>query len=198
MKLFENTKWTKSKFSQQIYPSRTLVVYIPIVAQRLGNINVTIMAKTQFAKDIVTKTLRVEADGIPQYTHTWVVLDLSQGAYLIKYLETNLTESPIIPYREERRYIFGSNKAKISAVGDVVGLAFPTMLMNASLMLRKTFDCAKQNMFNFAVNIYTLLYLRLTGQRRSDFEKQAFKQCSGLAIVQRNVQYNVDWSHLQI
>ncbi len=126
------------------------------------------------------------------------MLDLSQGAYLIKYLETNLTESPIIPYREERRYIFGSNKAKISAVGDVVGLAFPTMLMNASLMLRKTFDCAKQNMFNFAVNIYTLLYLRLTGQRRSDFEKQAFKQCSGLAIVQRNVQYNVDWSHLQI
>jgi hypothetical protein len=148
---------------------------MPIVAQRLGNINVTIMAKTQVAKDIVTKTLRVEADGIPQYTHTSVVLDLSQGAYLIKYLETNVTESPIIPYRQERRYIFGSNKAKISVVGDVVGPAFPTMPMNASSMLRKPFDCAEQNMFNFAVNIYTLLYLRLTGQRRSDLEKQAFK-----------------------
>ena len=92
----------------------------------------TVMAKTQFAKDIVTKTLRVEADGIPQYTHTSVLLDLSQGAYLIKYLETNVTESPIIPYRQERRYVFGSNKAKISAVGNVVGPAFPTMPMNAS------------------------------------------------------------------
>ncbi len=175
MKLFENIKLTKSKCLQQIYPSRTSVVYMPIVAQRLGNINVTVMAKTQVAKDIVTKTLHVEADGIPQYTHTSVVLDLSQGAYLIKYLETNVTESPIIPYRQERRYIFGSNKAKISVVGDVVGPSFPTMPMNASSMLRKPFDCAEQNMFNFAVNIYTLLYLRLTGQRRSDLEKQAFK-----------------------
>lgn len=148
---------------------------MPIVAQRLGDINVTVMAKTQVAKDVVTKKLRVEADGIPQYTHTSVVLDLSQGAYLIKYLETNVTESPIIPYRQERRYIFGSNRAKISVVGDVVGPTFPFMPMNSSAMLRKPFDCAEQNMFNFAINMYTLLYLRLTGQRRSDLEKQAFK-----------------------
>jgi len=33
---------------------------MPIVAQRLGDINVTIIAKTQIAKDIVTKTVHVE------------------------------------------------------------------------------------------------------------------------------------------
>ncbi|CAG2105524.1 unnamed protein product [Medioppia subpectinata] len=131
-----------------IYPGRTSVVYMPIVAQRLGDINVTVMAKTQVAKDAVTKTLRVEPDGVPQFTHTAVVLDLSQGAYLIKYLETNVTESPIIPYRQERRYVFGSNKAKISVVGDVVGPAFPSMPMNATSMLRKPFDCAEQNIDN--------------------------------------------------
>ena len=56
-----------------------------------------------------------------------------------------------------------------------MGPAFPTMPMNASSMLRKPFDCAENNMFNFATNVYTLFYLRLTGQRRSDIEKQAFK-----------------------
>jgi hypothetical protein len=87
--------------------------------------------------------VRVEADGIPQYTHTSVLLELSQGAYLIKYLETNVTKISIISYREERRYIFNSNKTKLS----VVRLSFPTMPMNANSMLRKPFDCAEQNMF---------------------------------------------------
>lgn len=158
-----------------IYPGKTKIVYMPIVAQRIGDINVTVMANTQVAKDVVTKTIHVEPDGVPQYTHTSVVLDLSQGAYLIKYLETNVSESPIIPYRQERRYVFGSNRAKISIVGDVVGPAFPTLPMNATSMLRKPFDAAEPNMFSFAVNVYTLLYLRYTGQRKPEIEKRAFK-----------------------
>lgn len=171
-----------------IYPGRTKIVYMPIVAQRIGNINVTVMANTQVAKDIVTKTILVEPDGVPQYTHTSVVLDLSQGAYLIKYLETNVSESPIIPYRQERRYVFGSNRAKITVVGDVVGPAFPTMPMNASSMLRKPFDAAEPNMFNFAVNVYTLLYFRYTSQRKPEIEKQAFKYL--------NIQYQRQMSFL--
>ena len=104
-----------------------------------------------------------------------MVIDLSQGAYLIKYLDTNITDTPIIPFREERRYVFGSNKATISVVGDVVGPAFPTIPVNASSLLRKPFGCGEQNMFNFAANMYTLLYLRLTGQRSAAIEKTAFK-----------------------
>lgn len=122
-----------------------------------------------------TLDVELKADGIPQHTHTSTVLDLSQGAYLIKYLDTNITDTPIIPFKEERRYIFGSNKAVISIVGDVVGPAFPTIPVNASSLLRKPFDCGEQNMFNFAFNLYTLYYLRMTGQRQPHIEKQAFK-----------------------
>lgn len=158
-----------------IRPGKSTIVYMPIVAQRLGDVNVTISARTQVSKDVVTKNIHVEADGIRQELHTSVVLDLSQGAYLIKYLDTNITDTPIIPFREERRYIFGSNKAVISVVGDVVGPAFPTIPMNASSLLRKPFDCGEQNMFNFAINMYTLFYMRMTGQRSSAVEKEAFK-----------------------
>ena len=44
----------------QIRPGRTSIVYMPIVAQRLGDINVTVLAKTQVAKDVVTRKLHVE------------------------------------------------------------------------------------------------------------------------------------------
>lgn len=176
-----------------IRPGRSTVVYMPIVAQRLGDIDVTVIAKTQVAKDVVVKSLHVDADGIPQHVHTSVVLDLSQGAYLIKYLDTNITDTPIINFREERRYIFGSNKATISVVGDVVGPAFPSMPMNASSLLRKPFDCGEQNMFNFAINMYTLFYLRMTGQRMPQTEKEAFKYLN--IQYQRQLSYqNADGS----
>lgn len=158
-----------------IRPGKSTVVYMPIVAQRLGHINVTVTARTMVARDVVTRDLFVMPDGIPQHVHTSAVLDLSQGAYLIKYLDTNITDTPIIPFIEERRYIFGSNKAIISVVGDVVGPSFPTMPVNASSLLKKPFDGGEQNMFNFAFNMYTLFYMRMTGQRLVAVEREAFK-----------------------
>lgn len=101
-------------------------------------------------------------------------MDLSQGTHSIKYLDTNLTDTPIIPLSPLRRYIFGSTKAIISVTGDVVGPAFPSMPLDTQNLLHKPYGCAEQNMFNFAANMYTLLYLRLTGQRNSTLEKQAF------------------------
>lgn len=147
---------------------------MPIVPVRMGQVNVTIQAKTQIAKDQVTKSVFVESDGIVQERHISMLLDLSQGAYLIKYLDTNITETPILPFREDRLYIFGSNRATVSIVGDVVGPAFPTMPVNASSLIEKPSFCGEQNMFNFAANMWTLLYLRLTGQYRQTEQKNAF------------------------
>ena len=50
-------------------------------------------------------------------------------------MHVNVTDTPIIPYDEDRYYIFGSNKAFVSVVGDVVGPIFPTMPVNASSLL---------------------------------------------------------------
>lgn len=62
------------------------------------------------------------------------------------------------------------------------------MPVNASSLLRKPSWCGEQNMFNFAANLYTLFYLRMTGQRQPDIEKQAFKhlnigKINGILIV---------------
>lgn len=86
----------------------------------------------------------------------------------------NVTDTPIIPYSEDRYYVFGSNKAYVSIVGDVVGPIFPTMPVNASSLLYLPMDCAEQNIFSFAANLYTTLYMRYVNQRNKTQEKESF------------------------
>lgn len=150
------------------------IVYLPIVPVRLGDIQIRVHANTLIGRDSVTRTLHVEADGVPQYRHESILLDLSNRAYVFQYMHVNVTETPIIPYDENRYYVFGSNKATISLVGDVVGPIFPTMPVNATSLLNLPMDCAEQNMFSFAANMYTTLYMRLINQRNRTMEKESF------------------------
>ena len=57
------------------------VVYIPIIPTKLGDIEVTIQAKSLIRKDKVVRRIRVETNGVPQYRHTSVMLDLSNRAW---------------------------------------------------------------------------------------------------------------------
>lgn len=170
-----------------VNPDETAFIYIPIVAQKLGEVNVTISAVTQVAKRTISKILYVNADGVPQVTHTAIVLDLTQGSYLIKHLDTNVTESPIVKYDKVRRYIHGSNKASVSVVGGVVGPIFPTMPVNSSSTLRLPSDCGEQNMYNFAINLLSITYLRLTGQETPELKKEVFKHLN--LIYQRQLSF---------
>ncbi|XP_015109945.1 CD109 antigen [Diachasma alloeum] len=150
------------------------IVYLPIVPVRLGDIKVTIYATTIIGRDIVERNLHVEADGLPQYRHESMLLDLSNRGYILEHMHVNITETPIIPYSEQRYYVFGSNKATISIVGDIVGPMFPTMPVNATSLLGLPMDCAEQNMFSFAANMYTTLHMRLINQRKRGVEKESF------------------------
>lgn len=103
-----------------------------------------------------------------------MLLDLSHRSNVFQYMHVNITETPIIPYEEDRLYVYGSNKAYVSIVGDVVGPIFPTMPVNATSLMNLPMDCAEQNMFSFAANLYTTLYMRYINQRNKTLEKQSF------------------------
>ncbi|XP_022908255.2 CD109 antigen [Onthophagus taurus] len=165
------------------------VVYLPIVPRRLGDIDVTVYASTLLGRDQITRTLHVEADGLPQYRHQSMLLDLSTRGYAFQYMHVNITEIPIIPYEYDRYYVFGSNKAKVSIVGDVVGPVFPTMPINASSLLGLPQESAEQNIFSFAATMYTTLYMRYTIQRNKTLEREAFNQM--------NIAYQKQLSYLQ-
>ncbi|XP_055376431.1 CD109 antigen [Condylostylus longicornis] len=149
-------------------------VYIPIVPTRLGEIEVTVHAGTLLGTDTLSRKLLVEPDGLTQNRHQSILLDLSNRAYVLQYMHVNITETPIIPYQVERYYVFGSNRARLSVVGDVVGPIFPTMPVNSTSLLNLPMESAEQNMYSFATNLYTILYMRLINQRNKVLEKHGF------------------------
>uniref|UniRef100_T1IYG4 CD109 antigen n=1 Tax=Strigamia maritima TaxID=126957 RepID=T1IYG4_STRMM len=157
-----------------IKPKDSVITHIPIKMVKIGKINVTVMAQTDHEKYTVTKVLKVEADGIPQYRHTSTLLDLNNRAYLISYFDVNLTDTPVIPYRKERYYVYSSNIAHFSVFGDVVGPALMPLPVNSSVLLRQHDDSAEQNLFNFAINLYMMKYLRDINQRNLAVEKKMF------------------------
>ncbi|XP_005178924.2 CD109 antigen [Musca domestica] len=168
------TSFGEHQFFIYLEAQGTSIVYVPIVPQRLGDIDVTLHVATLLGTDEITRRLHVEADGLPQYRHQSILLDLSNRAYVFEYMHVNVTQTPEIPYQADRYFVYGSNKARISIVGDVVGPIFPTMPVNATSLLYLPMESAEQNAFSFAANMYTLLYMRLINQRNKTLEKNAF------------------------
>ncbi|XP_076358221.1 CD109 antigen-like isoform X2 [Tachypleus tridentatus] len=156
-----------------ITPGQCEVTYLPIAPRRLGELNVTVMANTQDFKEMIIRRLKVEPDGIAQHHHTSLLLDLSHGSYFIKYLDTNLSKPQFLSGQKEQPYVHGSNKVKLTVSGGVVGLAFSTMPLNSTTLLRKPCDGGEQNMFNFAANLYALLYFRRTNHKILELEREA-------------------------
>lgn len=64
-------------------------------------------------------------------------------------MHVNVTETPYIPYEVDRYYVLGSNRARVSVVGDVVGPLFPTMPVNATSLLDLPMVCMFYIYFNF-------------------------------------------------
>lgn len=107
------TSFGEHQFFVWIGAQDAAIVYLPIVPVRLGEITVRIHATTLIGSDHAERKVLVEADGLPQYRHQSILLDLSNRAYIFQYMHVNITETPLIPYEEDRYYIFGSNKATI-------------------------------------------------------------------------------------
>lgn len=168
------TSFGEHQFFVYILAGDAATVHVPVVATRLGHIQVHLHASTLMGQHKYTKNIYVQPDGIPQYRHQSVLLDLSNRAYVFQYMHVNVTETPIISYEVDRYYVFGSNKARISIVGDVVGPLFPTMPVNATSLLDLPMDSGEQNMFSFAANMYLTLYMRLINQRNRTVERDAF------------------------
>jgi len=123
--------------------------------------------------------MEVLADGSEVSLHTSLMLDLRAQAYIVKFLDINVTEDPIIPYQDiVRRYVFGSPKASVTVIGDVVGTPakLNPIIDFTNLGIKYTAKSGELRMFNFAYHLYTLIYLRLTNQLENPDKQLLSKQ----------------------
>ncbi|GFX67464.1 macroglobulin complement-related [Trichonephila clavipes] len=170
-----NPRTTDGEHQHLIYvkPVSHMIVHVPIVATKIGDIEVNIVGRTQVARDIASVTISIAPDGVPVHRHTSLLLDMRNEAYIMRYLDVNVTEDPIIPYEETyRHYIFGSPKASVTIIGDVVGAPFPSDPKSPiglkALNMAAPVKSGEHIMFDFTYSLYTLHYLRLTNQLRTD------------------------------
>ncbi|RWS20165.1 CD109 antigen-like protein, partial [Leptotrombidium deliense] len=157
------------KFQHLVYISAysSKLVHIPIVARTTGKIIVEITGRTQVDKETKKIPFNVVADGASVNVHTSFLLDMTSQALLLKYININVTDDPIIPYQFYRRFVYGSPQAMFTVIGDVVGVPDfdeENIVTYSSLSIARPAKSGELFMFNFAYHYFTLNYLRLTNQ----------------------------------
>ncbi|GIY47607.1 hypothetical protein CEXT_121331 [Caerostris extrusa] len=119
---------------------------MPIVATTIGSINVTVMAKSQMAKEIATKTLTVLPDGgAPEETHQRPPGPLSRclphevfGHQPHRVARSTLQAGEALRTRIQQSRSLRNRRSD--------GLVFP---LDTESMLGKPGWCGEQNMFDF-------------------------------------------------
>ncbi|XP_071088378.1 CD109 antigen-like [Haliotis cracherodii] len=136
-------------------------VYFPIVPATLGKIDLTVSARSTLAADAVKRQLLVEPEGTPKEYNVPVLIDLKEATSFSKSVPITLPQN-VVP---------GSQSARITAVGDLMG---PTVNGLDSL-LRMPTGCGEQTMVGLAPDVFVTNYLTATNQLTGDIEDKAVK-----------------------
>ena len=161
-------------------------VHLPIKPTLTG-LKTKVTAKITLSTQIMSNTQEVEIEITPEgsivHRHTSVLLDLKSRAIDLEFMNIIVDETPIVPYDQIRRYIYGSPHGKVSISGDVIG---PTFMNNDPVSLYTMFPDGNGRFgkgtefhaFNLASNTWQLHYLRLTNQLQSNWglAKRVFEQ----------------------
>lgn len=146
-------------------PQHYYEVLIPVLPVKDGCITVSISARTFIYTDMESVEICTKYDGVTNYYHTPYFVDLiSSGSMRFPDLEIPVPEQFIRPNLNKHLYVPGSPQCRVGIVGDVVGPGFYEDFLNTENTLRKPYGGAEANIYNFAFNLYMIIYLKETDQ----------------------------------
>ncbi|XP_014294600.1 CD109 antigen isoform X1 [Halyomorpha halys] len=145
-----------------------------------GEIEVQFVASTMSGKALLVHKMTVLPEGAHVKRHTAIMLDLKNRAYVLNYLDVIVEETPIVPYQEWRRYIFGSPKAAISVTGDIIGPILPKVPMCEEDILGRFGKGTDVTVFEFSVNLLHLHYLRVTNKFKPSLLRTSLEESNTL------------------
>ncbi|KAL5008096.1 hypothetical protein ScPMuIL_013677 [Solemya velum] len=134
-------------------------VKFPIVPVSLGDIPIQVRAQSTSAADAVRRIIVVEPEGVPMEYNIPVMVDLK---------ESN-TFTQVIPLTLPANTVPGSERSKVSVIGDVMG---PT-IQGLENLLRMPTGCGEQTLVSFAPDVFISSYLEATGQFTGDIRDKA-------------------------
>ncbi|XP_014256603.1 CD109 antigen-like [Cimex lectularius] len=150
-----------------------ILIYIPASEQvridvpisptiEIGEIEVQITATAHATLSSVSHTIKVLPEGARIRRHTSNVIDLKNRALVKTYFDIPVEETPIIPYSEWRRFIYGSPQGHVSVTGDIIGPMKEVESLNTFSLLGHHGKGTEALAFEFAFSILTVHYFRLT------------------------------------
>ncbi|XP_056150214.1 CD109 antigen [Lampris incognitus] len=126
-------------------------VLVPIKPLVLGEIPVSVKAISSVASDAIRKMVLVKPEGLEQSFST---------SLLLEFAASERTLSREITFTFPADVVEGSERAKVTAVGDILGPS----ITGLDSLIQMPYGCGEQNMIHFAPNIYVLQYLGASGQ----------------------------------
>ncbi|XP_029610469.1 CD109 antigen [Salmo trutta] len=130
-------------------------VLFPIRLLVLGEIPISVEAKSSVASDAVRRMVLVKPEGLEQSFSKTMFLELVGS---VKSLSRE------VAFTFPADVVEGSQRAQVTAVGDILG---PSITGLESLIQMPS-GCGEQNMIHFAPNIYVIQYLTASGQADHD------------------------------
>ncbi|XP_056363731.1 alpha-2-macroglobulin-like protein 1 isoform X3 [Oenanthe melanoleuca] len=163
-----------ARFTLCLCPDAAKTFSWDVRTTKLGKVNFTVTAEAMEredvctehtavvpesgGKDTVVKHLLVKAEGqLEEKTHTSLLCPEGTSA------------SETISFTLPENIVFGSERAHISFLGDIMG----TALDNIDELLQMSSGCGEQNMVHFAPNVFITRYLEETGQLTPEIKQKA-------------------------
>ncbi|CAB3361002.1 Hypothetical predicted protein [Cloeon dipterum] len=143
-----------------------------------GEIEVTITATTQIGFKTLTHTITVLGEGAPVSGHTSIFLDLKSRALLLRYLKIPVEETPVVPYHDWRRYVFGSPSGTILLSSDLIGPVFPEIPLTTIHLVDRHLKGTEARASELGANVWTLHYLRLTNRLKREKLREVLATCT--------------------
>ncbi|KAM9435516.1 CD109 antigen [Clarias gariepinus] len=130
-----------------LWRQKSSTVMFAIRATQLGQMPISVKAKSIHASDSVSQTILVKPEGSRQsFTQTLFLEFAPKKTSLSREVEF-LFPSAAVP---------GSLSAQVTAVGDILGPS----ISGLDSLIQMPYGCGEQNMIHFAPNVYVLQYLR--------------------------------------
>ncbi|XP_064607619.1 CD109 antigen-like [Liolophura sinensis] len=148
-------------------------VVFPIRTLELGDIPITVTARSSIASDGLTKTLRVIPEGVPSEYNFVELVNLTASS---QYQVTRTLSYP-------PGLVDGSQRLGVKLVGDVLG----STVANLAGLVRMSYGCGEQNMVNFAPTVAVAKYLESVGQLTGEKKEDAINYIS--SGYQRQLNY---------
>ncbi|XP_013420589.1 CD109 antigen isoform X3 [Lingula anatina] len=175
-----------------LYPGQNEYIFFPVLPLNMGQTDVTFTAECVLGRDTETVTLDVEMDGVTKYWHAPYFVDLSnQAAVSVPDFQIPVPQVFSPPEVRYHLYVPGSAKATLSVIGDIVGPAFFQKGLDSMNLLRLPYGASEMNTFNFAYNLYTLKFLKITSQLKDDVMLDALAYMN-LALQRQMSYYDTD------